>query len=275
MSKPYWEVIKAAANKAELLIYGVIESEMFWGDEVTPKSVNDMLKAIGDNVSEINVRINSPGGDFFAGMAIHSMLKRHPANITAYIDGLAASISSVIPLAANKIIMPKGSMMMIHRPMSSMRMSRSEGLRQRADLLDKIESEMTDLYSGKSGLTAEQLKLLLEAETWYTAEEAKAAGFADEVEGELEVAACLRGDVAIINGVEVNWKQFSNAPQLPKAQDTRPECSCGNKHEITDKFCGSCGKSFTTQEPQNQTLRAKIAARQHQLDLKFKEVRSE
>jgi ATP-dependent protease ClpP protease subunit len=210
-------VVKAAANKAELLIYGEISSATFWGDEVTPKDVNDMLKAIGDNVAEITVRINSPGGDVFAGMAIHSMLKRHPANITAYVDGLAASIASVIPLAANKIIMPKGSMYMIHRPMGAARMMRSEGLRQRADLLDKIESEMTDLYSGKSGLKVEDIKQLLEAETWYTAEEAKAAGFIDEIEGELEMAACLRGDTAVINGVEIDWRQFKNAPSLPEA----------------------------------------------------------
>jgi ATP-dependent Clp protease protease subunit len=218
VSKPYWEVIRAAANKAELLIYGVIESEMFWGDEVTPKSVNEMLKAIGDNVAEITVRVNSPGGSVFAGVAIHSMLKRHPATITAYVDGLAASIASVIILAADKIIMPKGSMLMLHRPMGGVRNARSEQMRHQADLLDKIEKEMTDLYSEKSGLTAEQLKPILEAETWYTADEAKAAGFVDEVEGELQVAACLRGDTAIINGIEVNWKQFANAPSLPTVE---------------------------------------------------------
>ncbi|TFE30828.1 head maturation protease, ClpP-related [Cohnella luojiensis] len=218
MSKRYWEVVKAAANKAELLIYGEISSMAFWGDEVTPKDVNDMLNAIGDNISELTVRINSPGGDVFAGVAIHSMLKRHPANVTVYVDGLAASIASIIALAGNKIVMPKGSLMMIHRPMGSARMSRSEGLRQRADLLDKIENEMTDLYSTKSGISAEDIKVLLEKETWYTAEEAVAAGLADEVEGDLEVAACLQGDTAIINGVEVNWKQFANAPILPKVE---------------------------------------------------------
>ena len=212
----FWNVVRAAANKAELLIYGEISSFSFWGDEVTPKEVNEMLNAIGDNVSELTVRINSPGGDVFAGVAIHSMLKRHSANVTVYVDGLAASIASIIALAGNKIVMPKGSLLMIHRPMGSARMSRSEGLRQRADLLDKIENEMIDLYASKSGMTAEQLKPLLEAETWYTADEAKNAGFIDEVEGELEMAACLRDDTAIINGVEVNWKQFTNAPSLPK-----------------------------------------------------------
>ncbi|RKN86750.1 head maturation protease, ClpP-related [Paenibacillus ginsengarvi] len=214
----FWQVVKAKANKAELLIYGEISSFSFWGDEVTPKEVNEMLNAIGDNVADISVRINSPGGDVFAGMAIHSMLKRHPAKITAYVDGLAASIASVIPLAADKIVMPKGSMYMIHRPMGSARLMRSEGLRQRADLLDKIETEMTDLYSGKSGMSAEAIKPLLEAETWYTADEAKAAGFIDEIEGELEMAACLRDDTAIINGLEMNWKQFRNAPSLPKVE---------------------------------------------------------
>lgn len=218
----FWEV-KAAANKAELLIYGEISSFSFWGDEVTPKEVNDMLKAIGENVADLTVRINSPGGDVFAGMAIYSMLKRHPANVTAYIDGLAASIASVIPLAANKIVMPKGSMYMIHRPMGSAFMERSERLRQKADLLDKIEGEMTSLYSEKSGLKAEDIAPMLDAETWYTAEEAKASGFIDEIEGELSMAACMRDEKAVVNGVEMDWNGFKNAPSLPKVASPAAE----------------------------------------------------
>lgn len=213
----FWEVIKAKSNKAELLIYGEISSFSYWGDEVTPKEVNDMLKEIGD-VSELSVRINSPGGDVFAGMAIHSMLKRHSANITAYIDGLAASIASVIPLAANKIVMPKGAMYMIHEGMSTVRMARASKLRQSADLLDKINGEMIGIYSTKSGIDEDELKVLLDKETWYTADEAKSAGFIDEIEGEIQMAACLRDDTAIINGVEMNWKQFRNAPNLPKVE---------------------------------------------------------
>ncbi|MBO9598640.1 MAG: Clp protease ClpP [Cohnella sp.] len=223
-NQPFWQVIKAKSEKkAELLIYGEISSFAFWGDEVTPKEVNDILNAIG-NVDELSVRINSPGGEVFAGMAIYSMLKRHPANVTAYIDGLAASIASVIPLAANKIVMMRGGMYMIHRPWGGVRQATSDKLRAQADLLDKIEGEMTALYSGKSGMTAEQIGPLLAAETWYTADEAKTAGFIDEIEGDSVIAASLRDDsTAIINGVEMNWRQFANAPPLPKVESPPAE----------------------------------------------------
>jgi ATP-dependent Clp endopeptidase proteolytic subunit ClpP len=214
----FWQVVKAKANKAELLIYGEISSFAYWGDETTPKEVDDMLKAIGD-VSELSVRINSPGGEVFAGMAIYSMIKRHPATVTAYIDGLAASISSVIPLAADKIVMMRGSMYMIHRPSGGVRGATSDKMRAQADLLDKIEGEMTALYSAKTGMSVDEIKpILASGDTWYTADEAKASGFIDEIEGDSAIAACLRGDTAIINGIEVDWRQFKNAPSLPKVE---------------------------------------------------------
>jgi len=214
----FWQVKNKTAGKAELLIYGEISSFSFWGDEVTPKEIDEMLKAIGD-VSELSVRINSPGGEVFAGMAIYSMLKRHSANVTAYVDGLAASISSVIPLAANKIVMMRGSMYMVHRPYGGVWSATSDQMRAKADLLDKIEGEMRALYSGKTGMSDDEIKTLLATgDTWYTADEALSAGYIDEIEGETAVAACLRGDTAIINGIEVDWRQFKNAPTLPKVE---------------------------------------------------------
>ena len=100
---------------AELLLYGDISSSSWWGDEVTPKEFKKDLDDLG-NVDEINVFINSDGGDVFAGQTIYSMLKRHKAKITVYVDGLAASIASVIAMAGDIIKMPKNSMMMIHNP---------------------------------------------------------------------------------------------------------------------------------------------------------------
>lgn len=212
----FWEVKNKTSTKAELLIYGEISSFQFWGDETTPKEVDDILKEIGD-VKDLTVRINSPGGEVFAGMAIYSMLKRHKATVTAYIDGIAASIASVIPLAADKIVMMRGTMYMIHKPHISVWGATSDKLRQQADLLDKIEGEMRSLYSAKTGKSdAEIAEILAQGDTWYTADEAVAAGFVDEVEGETAIAACLKGDKAIINGVEVDWKQFKNAPRLPE-----------------------------------------------------------
>ena len=217
-NRPFWEVKAKAGNKAELLIYGEISSFLFWGDETTPKEVDDMLKAIGD-VSELSVRINSPGGEVFAGMAIYSMLKRHKATVTAYIDGLAASISSVIPLAADKIVMMRGGMLMVHKPMGGIRGATADEMRAQANLLDKIEGEMRALYSAKTGMSDDDVKDILSGgDTWYTADEALAAGFIDEIEGETAIAACMRGDVAVINGIEMDWHQFQNAPDLPKVE---------------------------------------------------------
>lgn len=217
--KKFWNVIKNSDTAAELLIYGEISDTLYWGDEVTPKDVNDMLNAIGD-VSEIILRINSPGGDIFAGMSIYWMLKRHPAKVTAYVDGLAASISSVIPLAADSITMGKGTMMMIHRPMAGIRLANSDELRKNADILDKIEDEMIDLYSKKMGKGIDEIKALLAAETWYTADEAKAAGLIDKVEGSMKMVAHISGKTTFINGIEMDLTRFQNAPTIaPESPD--------------------------------------------------------
>ena len=112
MDKKFWSMTKPTNDSADLLLYGPISESSWWGDEITPKQFADDLEALGD-VSEINVRINSGGGDVFAGQAIHSMLKRHAANVTVYVDGLAASIASIIAMAGDTVVMPRGAMMMI------------------------------------------------------------------------------------------------------------------------------------------------------------------
>ena len=96
--KKFWEFKATSAKKGELLIYGDIASSTWWGDEVTPNDFKKGLDALGD-ISELDVYINSNGGDIFAGQAIYSMLKRHDAKVTVYVDGLAASIASVIAMA--------------------------------------------------------------------------------------------------------------------------------------------------------------------------------
>jgi ATP-dependent Clp protease protease subunit len=236
----YWS-LKKTGKTAELMIYGVIDDMNFWVDEVTPKDIDKSLKAMND-VDEIVIRINSPGGNVFAGMAIYTMLNRHEAKKTVYVDGLAASMASIIALVGDKVIMPKGAMMMIHRPMGTAYSANADKMRKNAELLDKIEGEMIDIYSSKSGIGVDDLKALLDAETWYTAEEAVAAGFADEIEDTLQIAACIRDDKAVINGVEMNWN-FKNAPKLPNYEASKGE-----------------------------NIESRANARQRSLELKFKEV---
>lgn len=207
--------ISAQASEADIFIYGVIDSTEWWGDEVLPQHVAAALQGLPNNIP-LNIHVNSPGGSVFAGMAIYALLDRHKGPKTSYIEGLAASMGSVIPLVAEKRYIARGSMYMIHQARSSIRNAIAVEMRRSADLLDKINGEMSDIYKAKSNLDNIDKLLADGADVWYTADEAKAAGFVDEIEGELEVAACLQGDIAIINGVEVNWKQFANAPALPK-----------------------------------------------------------
>jgi len=213
-NKKFWS-FKAqdeSNNSAELLLYGEISSYSWWGDEVTPKQFKEDLDALGD-VSEIKVFINSPGGDVFAGQAIHSMLKRHTAKVSVYVDGLAASIASVIAMAGDTIYMPKNSMMMIHNPWT-WSSGTAEDFRKLADDMDKIRESIITTYENKSGMSRDKIIELLNAETWLTAEEAVAYGLANEIEQEKEIAALSKGGILMLNGQEMDLSKFKNAPKL-------------------------------------------------------------
>lgn len=214
MRKKFWNLKQTSTNNAELTLYGTISESSWWGDEVTPQQFADDLKALGD-VEEIAVRINSGGGDVFAGLAIHTMLKRHAAKVTIYVDGLAASIASIIAMAGDKVVMPKGSMMMIHNPWTSVWGGDANDFRHTADVLDKIRDSLVSVYADKTQLDADEIKALLDAETWLTAEDAVEKGFADEVEDSTSIAASIKGKTAFVNGIEIDWTKFKNAPKLP------------------------------------------------------------
>jgi ATP-dependent Clp protease protease subunit len=145
------------------------------------------LKALG-TVSRITVSINSPGGEVFAGLSIYNMLKRHPAHITTRIDGVAASIASVIAMAGDEIIMPENAMMMIHNPAGAA-LGTSSDIREMADALDKISGSLVSSYASKTGLAREKIEAIMAAETWLTASEAVELGFADKIEKPVKIAA--------------------------------------------------------------------------------------
>lgn len=209
--KRFWTMGKVAKDEGEITLYGVISSESWWGDEVTPKQFKSDLDALGD-IKTLNVRINSPGGDVFAGSAIYSMLKRHSAQKIVYIDGLAASMASVVAMAGDLVIMPKNAMLMIHNPWGGCVGFASE-MRAYADLLDKIGESMMTAYTDKTGKTVEDIKSVMDAETWFTAEEAVAAGWADEIEESKKVAACASGDLILFDKVAVDPSRFRAFPK--------------------------------------------------------------
>ena len=137
---------------------------------------------------EIVLKIHSPGGEVFDGNAIYNALKRHTGGVSVQIEGLAASMATVISLAGAPVKMAANGFYMIHNPWGSA-VGDAEEMRDQAALLDKIRQGMIAAYAAKSGQEPEQIAAWMDAETWFSAEEAKAAGFVDEITDSLALAA--------------------------------------------------------------------------------------
>lgn len=208
-----------AQNTVDIVIRGPIVDSSWWDENATtPQKIQDKLNAAG-NVGQINVHINSPGGSVFAGQAIHNILRQHPANVTVYIDGLAASIASIIAMAGNKIIMPPGTMMMIHNPLLSLWGSyQSADMREMADFLDKVKESLVATYVTRcTKKTRDEIIALMDATTWMTAADAVEMGFADEVEG-TAVTASMTDKVLNIAGKAFDLSPFATLPTIPIVQ---------------------------------------------------------
>jgi ATP-dependent Clp protease protease subunit len=174
---------EADSETAELYLYGTIRQAYWWDDEdeeniISAKGVKNALKNLkGKN---INVHINSGGGDVFESIAIGNLLKQHDGKVNIVIDGLAGSGASVVAMAGEKITMFPNSMMMIHKAWT-FAMGNANELRKTADDLDKIDSAVKASYQNRFVGTNEELEDLIAEESWLTAEECLAFGFCDEI----------------------------------------------------------------------------------------------
>jgi len=177
-----WYEMKAlASGMAEIYVYDEIG---MWG--VTAKDFSSDLKEYKSN--DITLRINSPGGSVTDGIAIYNLLKNHKGKVHVQIDGLAASMASIIAMAGDTITMPENALMMIHNPWGQA-MGDSEELRKTADVLDKMKKALLSAYVNKSGRSEGEIDALMTAETWMTGVEAVEMGFADQVTDEVMLAA--------------------------------------------------------------------------------------
>ena len=181
---------------AEMFIDGEIVTDEWEDSDTSAAGFRDALKSLGD-VKDINLHINSPGGSVFEGIAIYNMLKQNSAHINVYVDGLAASIASVIAMSGDTIFMPSNAMMMIHNPWT-MAIGNANELRKQADDLDHIAQASVQTYLAKAGdkLNEDTLQDLLDNETWLTAQEAVDYGLADEVLEPNKAAASISGKYA-------------------------------------------------------------------------------
>lgn len=161
-------------DTAEILVYDVIGS--WFGVEA-----GEFVRELNDiTASNINVRINSPGGDVYDSIAIYNALMMHPANITVYVDSLAASGASVIAMAGDNVVMLPGSQMMIHDALM-LTVGNAAELRADADFLDKQSQNIAGFYAAKAGGSPDEWRERMLAETWMMADEAVDMGLADEV----------------------------------------------------------------------------------------------
>jgi ATP-dependent Clp protease protease subunit len=177
-----WYQFRAQAKGAEIVIYDEIGA---FG--IPAKGFLDELKALGP-VAAITVRINSPGGSVFDGVAIYNALKRHDAAVTVWIDGIAASIASVIAMAGDEVLMPENAMLMLHDP-SALVIGTAADMRSMADALDRMKAGMVAAYRDRSGLDDAEIEALMRDETWLSAQEALELGLADRIEQPVRMAA--------------------------------------------------------------------------------------
>ena len=136
----------------------------------------------------VNLRINCIGGDVFDGMAMYNIIKKREAKTTAYIEGIAASMGSVIALAADEVVMAENSLFMIHNAWGGA-MGEAEDMRKTASVLEKISGEIASIYKRKTRLSLDRITDMMDEETWLNAQEAYELGFIDSISDSIKVAA--------------------------------------------------------------------------------------
>ena len=235
------EIKNQTENSADLCFFGDINSESlgewqkYYPEDKAPQDVKEFLDQL-ENVSKINVHINSGGGSVFGGIAIYNMLKRFDAEITVYVEGLAASIASVIAMAGDKIIIPANAQMMIHKP-SSCAWGNADKMRKEADILDGCQKVILTTYMehAKEGVTEEQINDLINAETWKNGEEWQE--YFDIEVSESSQAAAAASDF---------YDKYNNLPEniaKPQQQD-KPL----TVEEITAAVISAIKDNFTVEE---------------------------
>lgn len=179
--KRWFTITAKSETEAEICIYDEIG---LWG--ITARDFLDEFKAVGSR--KIKLRINSPGGAITDGLAIYNRLREHKPGVEVIIDGIAASMASVIAMVGAPVKIADNAFVMIHNP-NGLCAGDAEDMREVADVLDKMKSSLVTAYVRKTGLAASKIEDLMDKETWFSAQEAKDMGFADEVTEGVEAAA--------------------------------------------------------------------------------------
>ncbi len=200
----WFEIKNKSAKSTDLYIYDEIG---FWG--TSAQDFVDQLKEV--DTGQINLHINSPGGEIFDGLAIYNALKQHKASVTTYVDALAASAASFIAMAGDEVVMARNGVLMIHDGIGIV-FGNAEDMRDTATILDKMSDNIADIYAQRAGESVSHWRDYMKAETWFSAFEARDAGLADTVldeDNEEAEEATNKWDLSLFN---YGGKKFAPSP---------------------------------------------------------------
>ena len=173
----FWNWIRDDTGGRVLRLEGPIDSESFWGDEITPAMFRQELEA---EEGDLTVWINSPGGNVFAAAEIYTMLQEYKGAVTVKIASIAASAASVVAMAGSRVLMSPTALLMIHDP-STIAMGNAKDMEKAIETLNEVKESIINAYAAKSGLRRSKIAELMSNETWMNAKKAVELGFADEV----------------------------------------------------------------------------------------------
>ena len=177
MKRKFWNWVRNEGEKRILLLDGEISDETWWGDEITPQMFRSELNAAE---GDIDLWINSPGGDCYAAAQIYNMLMEYKGNVNVKIDGIAASAASVVAMAGSTVEISPLGMLMIHNPMT-VSIGDTHEMERTITFLAEIKESIINAYEIKTGLSRAKISRLMDAETWMNAKKAVELGFADSV----------------------------------------------------------------------------------------------
>ena len=251
--RPKLEVQRGEDGADEIKLYDPIDS---WGGVwgINAKEVADALADV--EADRLSVRINSPGGDVFEGIAIHNLIADHPATVDVHVDSLAASIASVIAMAGDTITINRGGEMMIHNAWG-VSVGDSADMRQYADLLERQSTKAAKIYAARAGGTVESWMEAMANETWYDADEAIDAGLA-------ESKATLKGgepndkmswDLTVFNYA---GRAAAPDPQIQKNAATSGDSTSEDAPDV-DETAATAGVESARQRAAQVVAEAKLA----------------
>ena len=211
-NKHFWTFRAAAEENTapELILYGDIASETWWGDEVTPRQFTEELDALGAAPASV-VRRTRGGGAVFAANAIYTRRKDNAAKITVKIDGWAASAATIVAMAGDVIEIPGNGVFMVHDPsMGLLGYFNEADLVKLTDEIKVIKQSIVNGYALKTGKPADEIASIMAAETWYDGKQAVEAGFCDKLMFEDAETIVENGAKIVVNSVSLDLNRYPN-----------------------------------------------------------------